>query len=149
MPSNGLLTAMVTSTPPGRAFDVRRGRRHHQIVIFAGVFGGRSYCRRVARAADHALAQSAKGIRRNATVGLLPPFCTGRLGGQDPRPGPGLAGSHLPAVRSARLVSGKILAAFECHPTAVTSARNGCKSMPPFVLLTAMAKPLRRSRTGR
>jgi hypothetical protein len=33
--------------------------------------------------------------------------------------------------------------------TPVTSAPNGCKSMPPFVLLTAVAKPLRRSRPRR
>jgi len=53
------------------------------------------------------------------------------------------------APECASRVSGKILAAFECHPTPVTSVPNGCKSVPPFVLLTAMAKPLRRSRPRR
>jgi len=43
----------------------------------------------------------------------------------------------------------KNLGGFECHPTPVISAPNGCKSMPPFVLLTAMAEPLRRSRPRR
>ena len=52
-------------------------------------------------------------------------------------------------VRCLGMRSGKILGAFECHPTPVTSAPNGCKSMPLFVLLTAMAEPLRRSRPGR
>src|SRR5215471_10479743 len=45
-------------------------------------------------------------------------------------------------VRCLGMRSGKILGAFECHPTPVTSAPNGCKSMPLFVLLTAMAEPL-------
>ena len=37
---------------------------------------------------------------------------------------------HLP--RAGVRVSGKILAAFECHPTPVTSAPNGCKAARPY-----------------
>ena len=43
----------------------------------------------------------------------------------------------------------KNLGGLRVSPTPVTSAASGCTSVPPFVLLTAMAKPLRRSRPRR